>query len=296
MIDYAAQSRVTDPGEFADRLSEVPGDLAQMRAAARQLVFHYRAGGDYAENGIAPERIAEIDTRYASDMLARLFQLADQPLTRGRAPGLRIVGCCRDFTVLFLAIARQHGVAARARVGFATYFKPGWFLDHVVAEVWDAGQRRWRLVDPELPDGHIDGSDGALVDPMDLSASQFLTGPRAWRSCRSGTADPQRFVVDPGLDIPATRGWFQIRHNLIHDLASLAMNEMLLWDDWGLGLTEGAPTPDQLTLLDAMAAVTCSGDAPAEAIASFYQRDEFRVPPTVTSFSPARGAPLQVAI
>jgi hypothetical protein len=25
-----------------------------MQATARQLVFHYRAGGDYAENGIDP--------------------------------------------------------------------------------------------------------------------------------------------------------------------------------------------------------------------------------------------------
>jgi hypothetical protein len=27
-------------------------------------VFHYWADGDYAANGIAPERISEIDTRY----------------------------------------------------------------------------------------------------------------------------------------------------------------------------------------------------------------------------------------
>jgi hypothetical protein len=33
-----------------------------------------------------------------------------------------------------------------------------------------------------------------------------------------------------------------------------------------------------------------------EAIASFFQREEFRVPPVVTSFSPARGAPLQDAV
>jgi hypothetical protein len=238
VFDYATQSRVTDPGRFTDRLSEIPGDLRQMRAAARQLVFHYRAGGDYAENGIDPGRIAEIDTRYARDMLARIFELADRPLTGKRAPSERIVGCCRDFTVLFLAMARQHGVPARARVGFATYFVPGWFLDHVIAEVWDTGQQRWRLI----------------------------------------------------------RGWFQVRHNLIQDLASLAMNEMLLWDDWGLGLVDGELAPEQLALLDALAAATCSSEVSDETIASFYQREEFRVPPVVTSFSPARGAPLQVAV
>jgi hypothetical protein len=40
----------------------------------------------------------------------------------------------------------------------------------------------------------------------------------------------------------------------------------------------------------------CSSDVPTEAIKSFYQRDEFRVPPVVTGYSPAHDAPLQVAV
>src|SRR5271166_4254262 len=134
---WARQSPVTDPGEFAGRVREVPGTLRAMRTAARGLVFHYRADSGFADNGISPGRIAEIDTRYAKDMLERLVGLADQPLAQARAPSQRLIGCCRDFTVLFLTIARAHGIAARARVGFATYFHPGWYIDHVVAEVWD---------------------------------------------------------------------------------------------------------------------------------------------------------------
>src|SRR5215469_9914984 len=223
---WAKQSAVTDPGAFSSSVSDVPGTLSAIRAAARGLVFHYRAGGDFAENGISPGRIAEIDTRYAADMLARLASLAQQPLADARAPSERLVGCCRDFTVLFVTMARAHGFAARARVGFATYFYPGWDVDHVVAEVWDPSRLAWRLVDPELADDHISGTDGARVDPEDLSSTQFLTGAAAWRACRSGLAEPSRFVVDPGLDIPATRGWPYVRHNLIHDLAALAKHEM----------------------------------------------------------------------
>src|SRR5215470_5106871 len=183
---YARQSRVTEPGRFTDRVMEIPGSLTAMRTAARQLVFHYRAGGDYAANGISPGRIIEIDTRYAEAMLARIFELSGRPLTAARVPRERLVGCCRDFTVLFLTIARAHGVPARARVGFATYFHPGWFIDHVVAEVWDAAEHRWRLVDPELADDHVAAVDGALVDPEDVPPGRFLTGPQAWRACRAG--------------------------------------------------------------------------------------------------------------
>jgi len=290
---YARQSQVTDPGRFSASVLEVPGSLAEMRDAARQLVFHYRDGGDYAANGIAPGRIAEIDTRYAGDMLARIFELSGRPLTAERAPAERLVGCCRDFTVLFLAIAREHGVPARARVGFATYFAPGWHIDHVVAEVWDAGQRRWRLVDAELADDHVDRADGTRVDPEDLAASQFVTGPAAWLACRSGRADPSRYVVDPGLDIPATRGWPYLRHNLIHDLAALAGHEMVLWDNWGWTDPDAELHAGQLAVLDELAAVTSACPTAAQ-IEAFYERDGLRVPSQVTSYSPAHEAPLLV--
>ena len=293
---YGEQSGVTDPGPFAGRLGAVPPSLAAMQATARRLVFHYRDGGDYAENGIDPGRIAEIDTRYADAMLARLTALADQPLTAARPARQRLVGCCRDFTVLFLAIARHQGVPARARVGFAGYFVPGWFVDHVVAEVWDAGQRRWRLVDPELADGHTGGSDPAPVDPLDVPARRFLTGPRAWRACRAGEADPDRFAVDPGLHIPGTRGWPYLRHNLVLDLAALTKREMLLWDGWGLAELDASPSPDQLALLDDLAAVTGSPGLTIEQARAFARRDGLRVPPVVTSHSPARSTPQRVTV
>jgi Transglutaminase-like superfamily len=297
---YTAQSRITDPGRFADWAAGVPGDLSTIRKAARQLVFHYRAGGDYAANGIEPGRVTEIDTRYAERMLARLAELADQPLVQDRAPSQRIVGCCRDFTVLFLAIARQHGIPARARVGFAGYFEPGWWLDHVVAEVWDEGQQRWRLVDPELGDGHTDPADGAPVDPEDIPASKFLAGPHAWQQCRAGTMNAERFAVDPSLDIPSTRGWPYLRHNLTLDLAALNRHEMLLWDYWGLdgALDESGaePTPEQLAVLDGAAVVTGAGGAPRAAIEKLYQGDDFRVPDVVTSYSLAADGPLRIAV
>lgn len=121
-------------------------------------------------------------------------------------------------------------------------------------------------------------------------------GSLACQACRAGAADPARFCVDPGPGMPDTWGWPQVRHNLIQDLASLARDEMLLWDDWGLDQIEGEPTPDQLELLDALAAATCSSYGPAETILAFFQRDEFRMPPVVTSYRPAHDVPRQVAI
>jgi hypothetical protein len=60
-------------------------------------------------------------------------------------------------------MARHHAIPARARVGFATYFVAGLHLDHEVAEVWDAREDRWRLIDAELGDDHVDQSDGVRI-------------------------------------------------------------------------------------------------------------------------------------
>ena len=119
---WAVQSLVTEPGPAAAAIDQLPSDLGALRAASQQLVFHHWADGDWAANGIAPERISEIDTRYAAAMFARLGELADLPLSAAREPRQRLVGCCRDFTVLFVAMARHKGIPSRARVGFAGYF------------------------------------------------------------------------------------------------------------------------------------------------------------------------------
>jgi hypothetical protein len=293
---YATHSACSDPGAWGAQLDAVPGDLRSIKDAAHQLVFHYRADGDWTENGIAPERIAEIDTRFADRMLQRIFALSGAPLGAPRPPNQRLVGCCRDFTLFFVALARQKGIPARSRVGFATYFMAGWNLDHIVAEVWDAVQHRWRLVDAELRDGHVDAA-GRVIDPLDVPRDRFIVGPQAWLACRAGEADPERFVVAPDLEIPETRGWPYLMHNLIHDLAALNAREMLLWEDWGMTMRQFPLPEDQLALLDRAAGTMTSPDSTLEDLRHLYERDEFRVPEMVTSFSPAlTDVPAQVRI
>jgi len=284
---WAVQSLITEPGPAAAAIGRLPPGLAALRAASQQLVFHYWADGDWAANGIARERISEIDTRYAAAMFARLGELADLPLSAARQPRQRLVGCCRDFTVLFVSMARHQGIPARARVGFAAYFFDGWLIDHEIAEVWDGSAGRWRLVEPEIDDDHGDAAGGGGFDALDVPPGRFLTAPRAWQLARSGAIDPERFVTDPGLEIPATRGWPQLRHNLVHDLAALNKTEMLLWERWGVD-SDAPPGPGQLPVLDELATLTGQPSPPLADLRAAYRRPEFAVPDTVTSYSPVR--------
>jgi hypothetical protein len=111
--------------------------------------------------------------------------------------------------------------------------------------------------------------------------------------CRAGAADPERFVVAPDLLFPMTRSWPYLVHNLIHDLAALNKHEMVLWDAWGLADRDDL-SADQLDLLDRVAEATASGQSSLADLRALYDLDEFRVPPVVTSYSPAADIPLRV--
>lgn len=296
---WANQSPVTDPGA-AGRMAidALPSELGALRAACSQLVFHYRAGGNFAEHGVPAERMSEINIRYADDMLARILERGEPSLARDRVAADRLVGCCRDATVLFLALARHKGIPARGRVGFAAYIFPGWFIDHVVAEVWDAQEGRWRLIDPEMGSEWTPELNGRPVSWLDLTPDQFLTGARAWQAARAGLTDPERHVVWPDLDIPALRGWPYLAHNAIHDLAALNKTEMLLWDVWGMQLDHGAgPVPEvDAVVLDEVCTVTNDPASGPDVIAKLAGRDGFRVPATVTRFDPNGGPPQDVDV
>jgi hypothetical protein len=240
-------------------------------------------------HGFPADRVREIDLRYADAILARLHDLDPTPPGHTRATTDRIIGCCRDFTLLFVAIARHHHIPARSRVGFATYFRPDWAIDHVIAEMWDHSQSRWRLVDPQL-------AEHDEFDVLDVPADKFLTGPLAWAQCRSGALDPDRFVVAPDLMEPSTRSWPQLTYNLIQDLAALNKHEMILWDEWGLLNDETTDTEKLAPKLDALADLLQSADHAVDQIRSAFNDVTLRVPEVVTSTSPATNTPVQILL
>jgi hypothetical protein len=156
----------------------------------------------------------------------------------------------------------------------------------VVAEVWDG--RRWRLVDPQFAEGEV-----GEIDLTDVPRDRFLVGADAWRACRSGEVEADRFVVSPDLTIPGTRGLTQVRHDLVQDLASVNKHEMILWDLWG-GLSDAAElSEEEVAAADGPAAVLRDPDADLRAA---FDTDAYRVPPVITSLSRASGSPVEVVL
>lgn len=179
-------------------------------------------------------------------------------------------------------MARHQGIPVRARVGFATYFSPGFHTDHEVVEWWDAGEQRWKLLDPELSDRHV-AHFKIGFDPFDVPRDAFLVGGRAWQVCRSGEADADMFGLDPRA--PQPRGMRFVRGHVVQDLAALNKVELLLWDIWGL---MDAPPDTAVSLLDDVAERTLAGDSLTD-LQRLYALPGLAVPPRVQCLSPARG-------
>lgn len=129
-------------------------------------------------------------------MLERIVELDDRPLTEPRLPERRLLGCCRDFAVLLCAMARHKGTPARVRFGFAACRKDGFKYDHVVTERWDAVERCWTLLDPELGDEDLAAALTTVGSSRTLGGEFFPT-PLAWQKCRQGVADPKEFGRAP---------------------------------------------------------------------------------------------------
>ncbi len=269
-IDYTAAGPLTELNSISPAvlagLSRVAADPVTICEHVHSLVIQPH---DAAAAGVHADRLAEKDIRPAAMLVEILMALDPAPLHLPRPANTRVVGTCRHFAVLSCALLRYRGIAARARCGFATYFKPGLGLDHWIIEYRDDLARGWVRVDTEVLGLSV------LDHPEDVPAGAFLTGGEAWSEYRAGRIDAATF----GVHGTENFGPAEIRGNAIRDLAALSKVETLPWDEWGrMGDSyRGLTGPDYDELIDEVAAV-CLEAAPA-AVASLCGRDELRVPP-----------------
>lgn len=232
---FLAQGPFTAPRDLAGRLQRLAargrGDPAALAEVVRSVVVHVFWRGAYG----APEDPAraqrETNLRDVRSMLARIGELQasvgrDPDDVSPLPPEARLIGNCRDHSVLYAALLRTAGVPARARCGFARYFEKGKWIDHWVVERWEAAAGRWIITDAQL-DALMREKLQLAFDPMDMPDGEFRCGGEAWLACRAGD--------DPGLyGIFEWNGWDFVKGNLVRDASALAGRELAPWDCWGL--------------------------------------------------------------
>ncbi len=253
---FLEQSPMSDPGKLGRLFAELPAEVPALVRIIQQCVIHVFWAGAYGVE-LDEARKGEVGIRPVKHKLARLIELDDRPLSEARAPERRLVGNCRDFTLMMVSMLRAKGIPARSRCGFGTYFIPNHYEDHWVFEYWNQDQQRWVMVDAQL-DAVQQEALKLPFDPLDMPKGQFVTGGAAWQMARRGEADPDSFGIFEwkGMDF--------IKGNLLRDLLALNKFETLPWDDWGiLQRPYEQHTPAELDLLDRAAALTLTEDLDA---------------------------------
>ena len=277
---YARAHGMTAAGHYAARLRDLPNDVGALAQLVQHLVIYDAVARDFYQVTIPAAREAEIHIRPLEGLLHALVALEDRPLTVARPTHRRLAGRCRHFVLLLVAMLRAGGIPARARSGFGAYFNPPYYEDHWVCEYWKASENRWALADPQF-DQTWRTRLAVEHDILDVPRDRFLVAGEAWRRCRAGGADPNRF----GIDFVKLRGLWFIAGSLIRDIAALNKIEMLPWDVWGAQPGQDATLDEgQLAYFDQLAELTIEPDASLERLRERYMREDgLRVPGAVVN-------------
>jgi hypothetical protein len=263
---YATPGRFTTlaPGQWCS------SDISEVVAAVQGLLVYDAVAEPLYGVELSEAQAGTINQRDVSTVLATALAVDPTPIGSARPPECRVGGRCHLFSKLTVAFLRAAGVPARARCGFGTYFRPGWYEDHWVAEYWNADAGTWVMVDAQM-DATWRELVGFAGDPLNVSPDQFVTAGHAWQAWRRGDLDADRC----GLSAIDEHGAFWIAGNLRLDLASLNKVEMLPWDVWGAAFEPGdEPTSELLELFDAVAELTVDPDADFSQLRRMYETDD----------------------
>ncbi len=275
---YAAPGLLTRPGKYASLFDGLPASVPELCQVVQGLVVHIFWAQRYGLN-LSPERRQEVNLRSVEQKLSRLLELDTAPLTVERPPDRKLVGNCRDFSLMLVAMLRHQSVPARARCGFGTYFVPNHFEDHWVVEYWDDQAARWIMVDSQL-----DALQRRVLqirfDPLDVTPGRFITGGKAWQMCRKGNADADKFGI---ADMHGL--WF-VRGDHVRDFAALNKVELLPWDGWGLiDKTDPDMSEAENMRLDCAAEFALADNESFQAMRALYETDAgLRVPGIIKTY------------
>jgi hypothetical protein len=178
---------MTDPGEHAELLSDVPSNVSRMCRIVGHLLIH----SDWlSEHGVASQDFGSISraTFPVSARLAEIHGADRRSLSFPREPRMRSVATCRDFAVMLCSMLRSHGAIARVRCGFASYLVPGRWEDHWVCERWIVDESRWAVADAQIDDV-LRAELRIEFDPADLPSTAFSYG---WRCLAEVSLRPER--------------------------------------------------------------------------------------------------------
>jgi hypothetical protein len=235
---YRRQSEISSPGRYEPLFGNLPAGIQDLSKAVQNLLLHQFWIRDEGAYGVSAKSLMasgrnlndEINLRSVEEILGYLIGMDDRPLTAVREAEKRVVGNCRDYSLLLVSMLRHRGIPARVRSGVAGYFYPkeqGMLEDHFICEFWNAAQARWQRADAQVDDVQREVLRTTL-DMTDLPPGQFLDAGESYAELKSENVQPEK------IGIFEFRGWPYVRYKLVGDLACVNSVEVLAWERWGI--------------------------------------------------------------
>jgi hypothetical protein len=250
---YRQQSQISSPGRYEGLYADLPTDVGELCCLIQGLVVHQFWLLDEKNSGVTAASLMgrgrnlndEINLRSIEDRIEVLLGLDDSPLTSPRRPDRRVVGNCRDYSLMLVSMLRHQGVPARVRSGVARYFYPDEVRleDHFVCEFWNQAEERWQRTDAQIDEVQRRVL-GTTIDMADLPPDQFLDAAESYVELAAGKVEPDKIGIFEYV------GWPYVRYKLLSDLACLCGVEVLAWEGWGMfGEDAGTLSQEDLALL-----------------------------------------------
>lgn len=265
---YKTHGVMTEPGRMKSMVKDIPKDIKTIGAYVQNIFLHQHWAGAYGLQ-LTEERKQEPWIRSFEEKLSFLQNQDYRHVSEVHPLEKKMIGICRDFSVAAAALCIEAGIPARARCGFATYFEEGKYIDHWVLEYYHEEQQRWILVDTQL-DALQRMALNIPFDTLDVSKEYFLTAPAAWKLCREGKENPEKFGIFQWW------GYDYLRCNLLLDVNSLIKLPMQPWDGW-----EGykvkpleAWTSVDYETIDELTALALNVNEDLEALYRFIEKDD----------------------
>ena len=288
--NFVLQSPFSEPAPHQGSLPQ-SCDLRSAMNWVQNLLIYDVATHPFYGVELSSDRANDIHVRHVSRMIGRLKEFGPETLSEAREPKDRLAARCSSFALMLISLLRHQGISARARVGFANYFKPGTAEDHWIVEYWDEVSHCWRFADPMFDDiwrRKLDVRHNILDVPRD----KFLTASLVWRKCREGTMD----AGTAGIAHANLYGLFFIAGSLVRDVAALCRMELLPWDMWGAQPRPHEELSDaQLDYFDGLAEMLVDPDVNLTAIrARFVEDSGLSVPDQVFNLLRNRTEPIHL--
>ena len=115
---FTKQGIISDPGKYAYLFDGLPTSLPELVQVVQSSTVHIFWAERYGLK-LSPEREAEVQLRTMPRRLQRMLEVDPRPLDQPRPLEKKVVGNCRDFTLLVVSLLRHQGTPARARLMIA---------------------------------------------------------------------------------------------------------------------------------------------------------------------------------